>query len=167
MQTTLVYLKGVGPERARLLKEELNLRTFEDLLHFFPNRYIDRTRFYSINDIPRNNTEIQIKGKITSVNYIDQKRGKRMVASFEDETGEIELVWFRGYRWIRDQLKINESYIIFGRLNWFRGKASMPHPEIELESNFQKKTKISFRFNFGMRHTSLSLKPIQTSKNNI
>jgi ATP-dependent DNA helicase RecG len=67
-----------------------------------------------------------------------------MVASFEDETGEIELVWFRGYRWIRDQLKINESYIIFGRLNWFRGKASMPHPEIELESNFQKKTKISF-----------------------
>jgi ATP-dependent DNA helicase RecG len=144
MQTTLVYLKGVGPERARLLKEELNLRTFEDLLHFFPNRYIDRTRFYSINDIPRNNTEIQIKGKITSVNYIDQKRGKRMVASFEDETGEIELVWFRGYRWIRDQLKINESYIIFGRLNWFRGKASMPHPEIELESNFQKKTKISF-----------------------
>ena len=144
MQTTLVYLKGVGPERARLLKEELNLRTFEDLLHFFPNRYIDRTRFYSINDIPRNNTEIQIKGKITSVNYIDQKRGKRMVASFEDETGEIELVWFRGYRWIRDQLKINESYIIFGRLNWFRGKASMPHPEIELESNFQKNTKISF-----------------------
>ena len=144
MQTTLVYLKGVGPERARLLKEELNLRTFEDLLHFFPNRYIDRTRFYSINDIPRNNTEIQIKGKITSINYIDQKRGKRMVASFEDETGEIELVWFRGYRWIRDQLKINESYIIFGRLNWFRGKASMPHPEIELESNFQKNTKISF-----------------------
>ena len=144
MQTTLVYLKGVGPERARLLKEELNLRTFEDLLHFFPNRYIDRTRFYSINDIPRNNTEIQIKGKITSVNYIDQKRGKRMVASFEDETGEIELVWFRGYRWIRDQLKINESYIIFGRLNWFRGKASMPHPEIELESNFQKNNKISF-----------------------
>ena len=144
MQTTLVYLKGVGPERARLLKEELNLRTFEDLLHFFPNRYIDRTRFYSINDIPRNNTEIQIKGKITSVNYIDQKRGKRMVANFKDETGEIELVWFRGYRWIRDQLKINESYIIFGRLNWFRGKASMPHPEIELESNFQKNTKISF-----------------------
>ena len=144
MQTTLVYLKGVGPERARLLKEELNLRTFEDLLNFFPNRYIDRTRFYSINDIPRNNTEIQIKGKITSVNYIDQKRGKRMVANFKDETGEIELVWFRGYRWIRDQLKINESYIIFGRLNWFRGKASMPHPEIELESNFQKNTKISF-----------------------
>ena len=144
MQTTLVYLKGVGPERARLLKEELNLRTFEDLLHFFPNRYIDRTRFYLINDIPRNNTEIQIKGKITSVNYIHQKRGKRMVASFEDETGEIELVWFRGYKWIRDQLKINESYIIFGRLNWFKGKASMPHPEIELEGNFQKNTKISF-----------------------
>ena len=95
MQTTLVYLKGVGPERARLLKEELNLRTFEDLLHFFPNRYIDRSRFYSINDIPKNNTEIQIKGKITSVKYIDQKRGKRMIASFEDETG-VEWLTARG-----------------------------------------------------------------------
>ena len=144
MQTTLVYLKGVGPERARLLKEELNLRTFEDLLHFFPNRYIDRTRFYSINDIPRNNTEIQIKGKITSVNYIDQKRGKRMVASFEDETGQIELVWFRGYRWIRDQLKINESYIIFGRLNWFRGKLVCHIPKLNWKAIFKKIPKFLF-----------------------
>ena len=144
MQTALVYLKGVGPERARLLKEELQLRTYQDLLHFFPNRYIDRSRFYQINKLPQNNAEIQIKGQITSVSYIQQKRGKRMIASFEDETGSMELVWFRGHKWIRDQLKINETYIIFGRLNWFKGKVSMPHPELELERNFQKNLEISF-----------------------
>ena len=144
MQTSLVYLKGVGPERARLLKEELQLRTYQDLLHFFPNRYIDRSRFYPINELPQNNAEIQIKGRITALSFVQQKRGKRMVATFKDHTGQMELVWFRGHQWIRDQLKINEDYVIFGRLNWFKGKASMPHPELELEQNFQKNLKISF-----------------------
>ena len=143
MQTALVYLKGVGPERARLLKEELQLRTYEDLLHFFPNRYIDRSRFYPINELPQNNAEIQIKGRITAISFIQQKRGKRMVATFKDHSGQMELVWFRGHQWIRDQLKINEDYVIFGRLNWFKGKVSMPHPELELEQNFQKNLKIS------------------------
>ena len=144
MQTALVYLKGVGPERARLLKEELQLRTYQDLLHFFPNRYIDRSRFYPINELPQNNAEIQIKGRITAISFVQQKRGKRMVATFKDHTGQMELVWFRGHKWIRDQLKINEDFVIFGRLNWFKGKASMPHPELELEQNFQKNLKISF-----------------------
>ena len=144
MQTALVYLKGVGPERARLLKEELQLRTYQDLLHFFPNRYVDRSRFYPIDELPQNNAEIQIKGRITSISFVQQKRGKRMVANFKDDTGQMELVWFRGHQWIRDQLKINEEYVIFGRLNWFKGKASMPHPELELEQNFKKNIKISF-----------------------
>ena len=144
MQTALVYLKGVGPERARLLKEELQLRTYQDLLHFFPNRYVDRSRFYPIDELPQNNAEIQIKGRITSISFVQQKRGKRMVANFKDHTGQMELVWFRGHQWIRDQLKINEEYVIFGRLNWFKGKVSMPHPELELEKNFKKNIKISF-----------------------
>ena len=144
MQTGIEYLKGVGPERARLLKEELNIRTFEDLLHFFPNRYIDRSQFYPINQLPQNNSEVQIKGKITQIEYVSQKRGKRMVAQFEDATGAMELVWFRGYQWIRESLKLNQPYVIFGRLNWFKGKASMPHPEMELEENFQKGVKAAF-----------------------
>ena len=105
MQTTLVYLKGVGPERARLLKEELNLRTFEDLLHFFPNRYIDRSQFHLINELPKNNSEVQIKGKITQIEILQQKRGKRMVAHFEDTSGKMDLIWFRGYKWIRENLR--------------------------------------------------------------
>lgn len=144
MQTALVYLKGVGPERARLLKEEVQLKTYQDLLHFFPNRYLDRSRFYTIQQLPKNNAEIQIKGHITSIAFVQQKRGKRMVATFKDDTGEMELVWFRGHQWIRDQLKLKETYVIFGRLNWFKAKASMPHPELELERNFQQQLKTSF-----------------------
>ena len=144
MQTALVYLKGVGPERARLLKEEVQLKTYQDLLHFFPNRYLDRSRFYTIQQLPKNNAEIQIKGHITSIAFVQQKRGKRMVANFKDDTGEMELVWFRGHQWIRDQLKLKETYVIFGRLNWYKGKASMPHPELELERNFQPQLKTSF-----------------------
>ena len=143
-QTSIEYLKGVGPERARLLKEELKITTIDDLLHFFPNRYIDRSQFHLINELPKNNSEVQIKGKITQIEILQQKRGKRMVAHFEDTSGKMDLVWFRGYKWIRENLKINQSYIIFGRLNWFKGYVSMPHPEMELEVNFNKSIKKLF-----------------------
>ena len=143
-QTAIEYLKGVGPERARLFNEELKIKTFQDLLHFFPNRYIDRSQFFLIKELPKNNSEIQIKGKIISIEYISQKRGKRMVARFEDETGVMELVWFRGYKWIRESIKINHNYVIFGRLNWFRGQVSMAHPELELEEKFKEKSTVSF-----------------------
>ena len=143
-QISIEYLKGVGPERARLLNEELNISTFEQLLHFFPNRYIDRTKYYKIDELPKNNSEIQIKGRIINTNYIKQKKGKRLVAEFSDETGFIELVWFRGHHWIKDSIILNQTYVIFGRLNWFKGKASIPHPEMELETNFKNKTKRSF-----------------------
>ena len=144
MQTEIAYLKGVGPERARLLKEELNIKTFQDLLHFFPNRYIDRSRFHPINQLPNTNAEVQIKGVITSIEYVQQKRGKRMVAHFQDETGSMQLVWFRGYQWLRDSMRLHEPYVIFGRINWFKGQASMPHPEMELEHVFQQGVKAAF-----------------------
>ena len=74
LQTPIEYLKGVGPSRAHLLKQELNLFTLQDLLHFFPHRYIDRSTFYKIKDLPRNSSEVQIKGEITKVEMISQKR---------------------------------------------------------------------------------------------
>ena len=143
-QTSIEYLKGVGPERARLLKEELKITTIDDLLHFFPNRYIDRSQFHLINELPKNNSEVQIKGKITQIEILQQKKGKRMVAHFEDTSGKMDLIWFRGYKWIRENIKLNQSYIIFGRLNWFKGYVSMPHPEMELEVNFNKSIKKLF-----------------------
>ena len=138
LQTSIDYLKGVGPNRASLLRSELGIHTYQDLLHLFPNRYIDRTQFYNINSLQRNNSEVQIVGQITGFKEIQQKRGKRLVATFKDATAQMELVWFRGHKWIRENLKINASYVVFGKVNWFNGTFSMPHPDMELKSEFDK-----------------------------
>lgn len=132
LQTPIDYLKGVGPNRADLLRSELGIQTYQDLINLFPNRYIDRTRYYKINELQRHTAEVQIIGKITGFREVAQKRGKRLVADFRDETGVMELVWFRGQKWIRENLNVNQSYVIFGKTNWYNGKFSMPHPEVEL-----------------------------------
>lgn len=137
LQTPIDYLKGVGPNRADLLRSELGIKTYQDLLNLFPNRYIDRTRYYKINEIQRNNAEVQIIGVITGFREVAQKRGKRLVADFKDDSGMMELVWFRGQKWIRESLKVGKPYVIFGKTNWFSGKYSMPHPEIELHSEHE------------------------------
>ena len=137
LQTPIDYLKGVGPNRADLLRSELGIKTYQDLINLFPNRYIDRTTYYKINELQRNNAEVQIIGVITGFREIAQKRGKRIVADFKDDTGMMELVWFRGQKWIRENLKIGQPYMIFGKTNWFSGKYNMPHPEIELQSEHE------------------------------
>ncbi len=132
LQTPIDYLKGVGPNRADLLKKELGIHTFQDLLNLFPNRYLDRTQYYKIAQLQQTNAEVQIIGKITHIKTVEQKRGKRLVATFIDETGAMELVWFRGQKWIRENLKLNVPYVIFGKTNYFNNSFSMPHPEMEL-----------------------------------
>jgi len=138
LQTPIDYLKGVGPNRADLLRSELGIQTYQDLINLFPNRYIDRTRYYKINQLQRNNAEVQIIGKLTGFKEVAQKRGKRLVANFIDDTGIMELVWFRGQKWIRESLKTGQTYVIFGKTNWFNGKFSMPHPEIELQTEHER-----------------------------
>jgi len=132
LQTPIDYLKGVGPNRADLLRKELGIHTYQDLINLFPNRYIDRTKYYKINQLQRNSTEVQVIGEIIDIREVAQKRGKRLVARFKDDTGVMELVWFRGQKWIRESLKLNKPYVIFGKTNWFNGLFSMPHPEMEL-----------------------------------
>jgi len=138
LQTPIDYLKGVGPNRAELLRKELGIHTYQDLINFFPNRYLDKTKYYKIKELQQNSAEVQIIGKIVNIRTVEQKRGKRMVADFVDETGKIELVWFRGQKWIRENLKINVPYVIFGKTNWFNGLFSMPHPEMELLEEHEK-----------------------------
>lgn len=138
LQTSIAYLKGVGPARAELLGKELGIFTYADLANFFPNRYIDRTNFLKINQLQANNSEVQIVGKITSVKTVQQKRGSRLVATFVDETGMLELVWFRGAKWIKDTLQANIPYVVFGKVNYFNGLYSMPHPEMELVSDYKR-----------------------------
>ncbi len=138
LQTPIDYLKGVGPNRADLLKKEIGIFTYQDLLNLFPNRYLDRTRYYKIAALQNTSSEVQIIGKITHLKTIQQKRGKRLVATFLDETGSMELVWFRGHKWIQENLKINVPYVIFGKINAFNNTFSMPHPDMELLEAHQK-----------------------------
>ncbi len=131
-------LRGIGENRANLLQRELGIETIEHLLYFFPRRYIDRTKFYKICDLVSNSSEVQLVGKITGFREITQSRGKRLMAIFEDDTGVMELIWFRGYKWIRENLSLNTTYIVFGKINFFKGVYSIIHPEIELKSEFDK-----------------------------
>jgi len=138
VNTPIAYLKGVGPVKARILKSELNINSFEDMLAYYPFRYIDRSQFYKINQLQKNTSEVQIVGKIISIETIPQKRGSRLVAKFTDGNGILELVWFKGTKWIKSNLKLNTDYVAFGKVNWFNGLMSMPHPDLELLSDYKK-----------------------------
>ncbi|NCP21020.1 MAG: ATP-dependent DNA helicase RecG [Flavobacteriales bacterium CG_4_8_14_3_um_filter_35_10] len=138
INTPIAYLKGVGPLKANLLQSELHINTFADLLEFYPFRYIDRSQFYKINQLQQNTAEVQIIGKITSISTIEQQKGNRLVAQFTDGTHVMDLVWFKGVKWIKSNLKTNIPYVAFGKLNWFNGIPNMPHPDLELLSEFEK-----------------------------
>ncbi|WP_461532883.1 ATP-dependent DNA helicase RecG [Sinomicrobium sp.] len=138
LQTPIDYLKGVGPSRADLLRKELSIYTYGDLIQLFPNRYIDRTAYYKIRQLQDNSSEVQIVGKVVHLKMVEQKRGKRLVATFRDDTGEMELVWFRGHKWIKESIKINVPYVIFGKCNRYGSVFSMPHPEMELLSEHEQ-----------------------------
>lgn len=134
LEKPIEYLKGVGPNRGTLLRNELGIDTCKDLLYHFPNRYVDRTRFYNIAELPKVQADVQIIGRISDIRLINQVKGKRLVANFKDSTGEIELVWFRGYQWIQKQLQTDARYIAFGRLLWYGSRCSIAHPELEEET---------------------------------
>ena len=112
---------------------------YGDLVNFFPNRYIDRTRYYKVNELQNTVSEVQIIGKIIHIKTVEfGKNKKRLVATFVDDTGQMELVWFQGHKWIRESLKLNEVMVIFGKCTSFNGTFNMAHPEIELLSEHQK-----------------------------
>jgi ATP-dependent DNA helicase RecG len=138
LQTPIEYLKGVGPNRGELLRKELGIHKYEDLLNFYPNRYIDRTRYYKVNELQNNAAEVQLIGKIIHIKTVEQKRGKRLVATFADETGQMELVWFQGHKWIRESLKLNVPVVIFGKCTSFNNVFNMAHPEIELVTEHEQ-----------------------------
>ncbi len=133
LETPIEYLKGVGPQRGDLLRKEMNIHKYGDLINLYPNRYIDRTRYFKINQLVNSNSEVQIVGKVVHVKTIDQGKGKsRLVATFLDDTGQMELVWFQGQKWVRESLKLNTVYVIFGKVTQFGSVFNMAHPEMEL-----------------------------------
>lgn len=131
LDTTIEYLKGVGPKRAELLQKELRIYTYDDLLNYFPFRYIDRTRFYKINELDTDLPYVQILGRITGKEQIGEKHKKRIVARLTDETGSIELVWFQSLKWVDENVSRGKVYIVFGKPTAFNGSFSISHPELE------------------------------------
>lgn len=128
--TPIEYLKGVGPKRAELLKKEIDIHTFQDLLYYFPFRYVDRSVFHQIADIPEMNAPVQLKGRITGMREEGVGRRKRLVANFQDTSGMIQLVWFKGAQWIKKAIKINDTIVVYGKAAQFANKWNIPHPEM-------------------------------------
>jgi ATP-dependent DNA helicase RecG len=128
----ITYLKGVGPQRAEVLASELKIRSKEDLLLYFPFRYIDRSQITSIKMISSESIAVQLIGKIISLKEIGTGKVKRLSGIFRDETGDIELVWFKAPKWLSQNLKLNEPYVLFGKPTEFKGKYNFTHPELEL-----------------------------------
>lgn len=139
LQKPIEYIKGVGPNRAQLLKNELGLYTLQDILYFFPNRYIDKSTYYTPAELPQTTADVQVLGSITHIETVKQKRGSRLVATFTDGQHSMELVWFRGQQWIQKSLQLNTPYMAFGRLNWYGKKCSIPHPELELIADHEQR----------------------------
>ncbi len=137
LKTPIEYLKGVGPERAKTLQSELGIFRYEDLLNYFPFRHVDRSKYYKINELIPSMAEIQIVGKIKSISEIGQGRGKRLVAAFEDETGILELVWFRYTKWLKETIgnTIGKPIVIYGKPNEFNQRLNVVHPEMETLEN--------------------------------
>ena len=133
-QTPVESLKGVGSRKAEILKKELQIFTLYDLLYYFPYKYVDKSRFYRISEVPMHaQSYLQIKGVITGMQVIGEKRGKRLVALFQDDSGSMELVWFNGIAYMEKNLKLNRPYVVFGKPQLFGQRFSITHPEIQLE----------------------------------
>ncbi len=139
LEQDIKFLPGVGPKRAEILNKELNIKTFGDLIYYFPFKYIDRTRFYKISEIHAQMPHIQVKGKIRSMESVGSGNKERLSARFYDDTGSIELVWFRAIKWQKENLKLNKEYIVFGKPSEFNGRINVVHPEMETEEEKQLK----------------------------
>jgi ATP-dependent DNA helicase RecG len=132
LETSIEFLKGVGPQRAAALNKDLSIFTFNDLLNYFPFRYVDRSKFYLVSELKDESAYVQLRGRINRIELTGDKRIKRLVARFSDSSGQMELVWFQGIKWVKELMIEGGDYIIFGKPKWYKGKLTMPHPELEI-----------------------------------
>ena len=139
LNTSIDYLKGVGPNRSDILKKEFQIFTYNDLLNFFPFRYIDRTKFYKISEIQKSNADVQIIGRFTEIYYFKNIKSNRLIGTFSDGNQTIEIVWFKATKWIEKSIKLNTDYVLYGKPNWYLNKFSIAHPELDVFSEFKNK----------------------------
>ena len=138
-QSPIVYANGIGPDRAAVLADELGIRTMRQMLEHYPFRYVDKSSFSTVAGLTAFSGEVQIKGQITGWENVGAGRQSRLIAYFKDSTGEIELVWFK-VKWISRSLKANVPLIVYGKVSDFKGKKSIPHPEIYAPETQQSST---------------------------
>lgn len=131
LDTAIEYLKGVGPKRAELLQKELGIFTYRDLLGHYPFRYVDKTRFFRIGELRPEHDQVQVKGVLRRLQVTGGGRKKRLVGRLRDESGAIDLVWFKGVHWLQKNLQVGKEYVVFGKLNVYGNLLSIPHPEME------------------------------------
>lgn len=129
--TNITYLKGVGPKKADILNKELGISTFNDLLNYFPFRYVDKSKVFNVKDVTTDSIYFQLIGKVTNLRKSGEKRTRFITANFTDDTGTIELVWFRGLQWVANRFETGKKYIIFGKPSVYRNSFNFVHPEIE------------------------------------
>ncbi|WP_455639228.1 ATP-dependent DNA helicase RecG [Parabacteroides sp.] len=128
---SIMYLPGVGPKKAEILRKEAGISSYEDLLFYFPYKYIDRSRFYKVAEVTGNMPYIQLKGRILYYDTVGEGRTRRLVAKFTDGTGTIDLVWFKGLNFVTDKYKPGTEYIVFGKPTEFGHIYNIPHPDID------------------------------------
>ncbi len=126
------YLKGIGPQRSEVLQKELSIFTYKDYITHYPFRYVDRTQFHSTRQITEDGAYYQLRGYLTGFEIVGDKRSKRLVATFKDVAGYLELVWFQGYKWMSEKLVLGTEYIIYGKATSFNGRFNMAHPDIDI-----------------------------------
>ncbi len=141
LETNIEFLKGVGPTRAELLQKELGIFKFKHLVQHYPFRYIDRSKFYKIAEVNAELPNIQVIGRLGNVEELGKPRSKRLRAEFYDDTGVLELVWFKGVKWIKGSLKPGVTYVLFGKPSVFNGKLNVAHPDLEPLSKANAHTK--------------------------
>lgn len=129
--THITYLKGVGPRKAELLSEEFNIRTYGDLLYHFPFRYVDKSHIYKISEINTDSTWFLLKGKISDMKVVGEKRARFISFLLTDDSGSIELLWFRGLQWVKKRFEPGKEYLVFGKPSVFKNRFNMVHPEVE------------------------------------
>lgn len=158
LKSDIKYVAGVGEARARLLDKELGIRTVGDLLDHFPFRYIDRTRVYRIAEITDEApTLVQLRVRVTGTAYAGTGRKRRFTVFVQDATGQAELVWFQGIKWIEKRVEVGREYLVFGRPSFYRGQLSMAHPELETMEQY-----LSRRAESGMQGIYPSTERIST-----
>ena len=149
LDTPIEFLPGVGPKRADTLTAELSIRTVEDLITHYPYKYIDRSKFYTVRECTEDLAYVQLKGRILQFEMKGEGRSRRLVATFADGTGFMELVWFKGWKYVEDKLRVNTDYIIFGKPSKFGEKLNIAHPEVEAYNaqNVEKNSGLQGHYN--------------------